>query len=141
MHTKLSVPSEAGLARPGRGWLVAATAAIVAVVAVSALGAAAVAGRHSSARPNQASTRIEDMRFVPSHLTLRSGDGTVRVSNGDAIAHTLSVPALGLNLSVASGETAAARVTASPGTYRMVCTIPAIWLEECREASASRDGG
>lgn len=54
----------------------------------------------------------------------RGGDVTVAFANTDAVPHTFTVPSLGVDLIVGSGEAGTATFRAPAGTYRFVCTVP-----------------
>lgn len=57
-------------------------------------------------------------------LHARHGDLEVTFANTDAVTHTFTVPELGVDLVVASGEAGTASFRARPGTYRYLCTVP-----------------
>jgi plastocyanin len=72
-----------------------------------------------------ADTRIvaQGVAFSPRHATVRE-DGALAVANRDLFWHTLTIPALGINVRIPTGATRVVRIAGTPGTYRFVCAIP-----------------
>lgn len=63
--------------------------------------------------------------FTPSTITAKQGESVVLVLHGGEGTHGFAVPELGINVSVAPGETKRIPLpTGSPGTFLLFCSIP-----------------
>jgi plastocyanin len=90
---------------------------------VGSIGAALTASGHGV--DETADTRVvaQGVAFSPRHATVREG-GALAVANRDLFWHTLTIPALGINVRIPTGATRVVRIAGPPGTYRFVCAIP-----------------
>jgi probable HAF family extracellular repeat protein len=68
---------------------------------------------------------MRDIVFEPTELTIPADTNvTVRLSNEGAAAHSFVVEELGINVSLAPGESAEVVINAPPGEYDFVCDVP-----------------
>lgn len=74
------------------------------------------------AQEGDVAVAISEFEF-PAQLTAPAGQAGFLVSNNDPVAHTFTVPELGINANVAGGT--AVRVTGDvePGTYTYICRV------------------
>lgn len=109
----------------GRGPVVVAVGTVV-VVAI-AVAAAAVAGppRAAVAEGSQQLTlQAARAAFSATSLAASPGQVTVSLANHDLFWHTFTIQQLGVDLGVPVGGTRSVTFTATPGTYKFVCTVP-----------------
>lgn len=112
-------PGRAVTARPSVVVFLAVVAFLVAVAAVVAVRQLGDDGdRHTLV------LAASELEYSSSVLEGRSGEVAVAFANTDAVTHTFTIPALGVDLVVGAGEAATATFRAGPGTYRFVCTVP-----------------
>jgi plastocyanin len=99
--------------------------AAVAIVLV----AAAVAGSFSAQKmitsdaPATGSIAVaqENFAFGPETVTAQSGEVRLYVTNNDSSRHTFTVDELGVDVSIAPGQSRLIRFDADPGSYRFYC--------------------
>ncbi len=106
------------LLQPGRG--VALLAALLLATAL-AVALPRFTGRTGADRLVLAASELEYSARV---LEARPGEVEVTFANTDAVPHTFTVPALGVDLEVAPGEARTATFSARAGSYSYLCTIP-----------------
>ena len=64
---------------------------------------------------------MENFAFGPRTVTAQSGEVSVYVTNKDSSRHTFTVDELGVDVSVAPGQSRQIRFNAEPGEYRLYC--------------------
>jgi plastocyanin len=108
--------------RPGRSAAPTVGVAVAVAVALTGLATWSVASGRGS--PDRLMVATADFAFSP--LELRAGPGPIEVTltNTDAVTHTFTIPSLGVDLVVASGEADTSTFEARPGRYRFICTVP-----------------
>lgn len=109
----------------GRGPAVVAVGTVV-VVAV-ALAVAAVAGPQRAAvaqGSQQLTLQAAGAAFSVTSLAASPGKVTVSLANHDLFWHTFTIEQLGVDLGVPVNGTRSVTFTATPGTYKFVCTVP-----------------
>lgn len=99
-------------------------AGLLAALALAAALAVAVPRLTGGSAPNRVLLAASGMEYSARVLEARPGEVEVTFANTDAVAHTFTVPDLGVDLEVASGEAGTAVFSAPHGTYRYVCTVP-----------------
>lgn len=92
------------------------------VLAAALAVAASRLTRQSGA--NRVLLAASGMEYSARVLEARSGEVEMTFANTDAVPHTFTVPDLGVDLEVASGEARTAVFSVRHGTYRYVCTVP-----------------
>lgn len=82
--------------------------------------------RSLASRPNGDDLLLgaSDLAFSTQTLEARAGEVTLAFANTDAVPHTFTVRALGVDVEAGGGEATRTTFTAEPGTYDYVCTIP-----------------
>lgn len=115
--------------RDGAGRLARARPAVLVALAVVAFVVAValvlgIQGARDASDDGSLVLAARNLEYSARVLEGRSGEVNVAFANTDAVTHTFTVPALGVDLVVASGEAGTTTFRAGPGTYRFVCTVP-----------------
>lgn len=92
------------------------------VLAAALAVAASRLTRQSGA--NRVLLAASGMAYSARVLEARPGEVEMTFANTDAVPHTFTVPDLGVDLEVASGEARTAVFSVRHGTYRYACTVP-----------------
>lgn len=74
--------------------------------------------------PHELLVGVSDLTFSSTDLRVEEGEVSLALANTDAVPHTFTIAALGVDVQVGGGEAARATFTATPGRYAFVCTIP-----------------
>lgn len=111
-------PRRRGL--PGR----AVTATVVGLALVA--GGGWLVARERDERPVAADLllRIDGLAYSTSSLRTPAGLVRLAIANTDAVPHTFTVTALGVDVEVAGGEAVETEFSATAGAYEFICTIP-----------------
>ncbi len=99
----------------------------VAVIGLALAGGVLAADRAIDARLPHVKVVARDTRFEPADVTIRAGEWVVvEVTNEDQVVHDWMVEGVpNVDVPVRPGETATLRfVLATPGSYRILCSIP-----------------
>lgn len=100
-------------------------AAGVAVVLVAAAVAGSFAAKEmvTSDAPGTGSIAItqENFAFGPDTITAKAGEVSLYVTNNDSARHTFTVDELGVDVSIAPGQSRLIRFDAEAGSYRFYC--------------------
>jgi plastocyanin len=100
-------------------------AAAVAVVLVAAAAAGSFATKRmvTSDAPGIGGIALtqENFAFGPETITAQSGEVSLHVTNNDSSRHTFTVDELGVDVSIAPGQSRLIRFDADPGSYRFYC--------------------
>lgn len=100
-------------------------AAGVAVVLVAAAVAGSLAARQMVTSDARGSGSIavtqENFAFGPRTISAQSGEVTLFVTNNDSSRHTFTVDELGVDVSIAPGQSRVIRFDAEAGSFRFYC--------------------
>jgi plastocyanin len=64
---------------------------------------------------------MENFAFGPEQIAIQSGEVALYLTNNDAARHTFTVDELGIDFSVAPGQSRLVRFDAAAGEYRFYC--------------------
>lgn len=103
------------------------TIAVVAAVLVAGVAtvvvAASVLDRSSPAAAEVVLT-TDDFTYSPQHIEVSAVAVELTMANVDAVTHTFTIPALGVDLVVGGGEARSLTFDVREGTYEFICTVP-----------------
>lgn len=74
--------------------------------------------------PADVAVTASQLRWEPGEITLRGGGSGLWVDNRDGVRHALVVPELGIELEIPGLKARRMEVSAGPGTYEIICTVP-----------------
>lgn len=99
-----------------------AIASLVAL-AIAAGGSLVARSGVTSDAPASGSIRVsmESFQFGPETVTAQGGRVSLYVTNNDSVRHTFTVDSLGIDTSVAPGQSRLIEFEAAPGEYRFYC--------------------
>ncbi|MGI8792451.1 MAG: cupredoxin domain-containing protein [Acidimicrobiales bacterium] len=121
-------PPAVSSADGNRQRMVVVAAGLVALVLLLGLGAFALGARRGPSEvvvpAHRVLVEVDGLRFRPDPLQVAPGLVELTFTNDDAITHTFTVEALGVDVVIGSGETATAQFEVERGSYDIVCTIP-----------------
>lgn len=97
-----------------------------AVVIVGAVGSVMASATTESEAALEGDTVVvaERIEFAPDAITVTSGSSGVWVENKDGIRHTLTIEELSVDLEIPALKSRRVDITAAPGTYSIICTVP-----------------
>jgi plastocyanin len=132
--TLLAVAGAATATIGGLGVFFGWSAEKVRTVAMASVGTLAVgsmvsvvigANTDSDARlPADLSVIASQLRWEPTEIAVGSGDSGVWIDNRDGVRHAFVVPELGIDVEIPALKSRRVEVTASAGTYELICTVP-----------------
>lgn len=117
-------PVEVRRTRPSRTAMVVAAVAVVGLVGATLLASIGSSGSGGAPVVQRVQVDFDGLRFDPAQLAVRPGQVQVALHNGDAITHSFTIEALGVDVLLGAGESESATFEARPGTYTIVCTLP-----------------
>lgn len=94
-----------------------------ALVCVAAVGSVVARGNVTNDAPSAGSipVAIEKFAFGSESLAVQSGEVALYLTNNDAARHTFTIDELGVDVSIAPGQSRLVRFDASDGQYRFYC--------------------
>jgi len=125
------IAAGAEVASRGRDWrnvpMVAVTrraALVVLALAIAAGFAVQIGAPARRAYPGELALQIRNSAYSVATLRTHPGHISVAITNRDLFWHTLTIPALGLDLVVPTGGERRVSFSAAAGRYSYVCRIP-----------------
>ncbi len=97
---------------------------VAVALVVTSVGASMVArGMITSDAPAAGSTvvEMEDFAFGPQTISAENGEVSLYLTNNDSVRHTFTVDELGVDVSIAPGQSRQIRFDADAGEYRFYC--------------------
>jgi plastocyanin len=74
--------------------------------------------------PADVAVTASQLRWDPTEIVVGSGGSALWVDNRDGVRHAFVVPDLGISLEIPALKARRVEVSAGPGTYAIICTVP-----------------
>jgi heme/copper-type cytochrome/quinol oxidase subunit 2 len=102
-----------------------ATASVATLAVGSMVSVVIGANTDSDAKlPADLAVIATQLQWEPTEIVFGSGDSALWIDNRDGVRHAFVVPELGIDVEIPGLKARRVDVSAGPGTYELICTVP-----------------